>query len=422
MIKFVANRFSPFKHSSFRRYFLVQTISMIGTWSHDLARAWIVVEMLGKAAALGLIMLSVALPASIFILYGGVLVDRLDTRKVMITTRSILAISSLALAALTEFGNIQMWQLVIFGFIEGTTMSLDSPAEQALRARLVPRVDFQQAIALSSSNFHLARMMGPLVAGLLMAHSGPALVFLFDGLSYLGLLVVLTSLKLQIPHPYQVAPTNINKRSSSAIFDTFRYLRKNPSLRYRLLQLYLTISLVFPLMMVIFRTFVREKFHLNGAEFGYAFSLPALGALTGALSFALWKPRRPIDTLRYSLPLGICSLISVPLMSTPLSTSIAMAVNGLFSYLSFASLTVSIHLDLEESYRGRIGSMIGLCFIGIGPIMCLPVGLIGDKMGFNNTVFLLTGLFAILSAWLAFAHANLLRRACTRPVEQQIRS
>jgi MFS family permease len=407
MVKFLATRFSPFKHASFRQFFLVQTISMVGTWSHELARAWIVVEMLGRAAALGLLMISVALPASFLILQGGVLVDRLEVRRVMIITRSILAISSLILAALTEFGHIQLWQLIVFGIIEGTVMSLDSPAEQALRARLVPRSDFQQAIALSSSNFHLARMLGPLVAGFLMAHGGPSLVFLFDGLSYFGLLFVLAKIDLQ-PPLHKVAPHGTSQLS--AISEGFRYLKNNRSIRYRLIQLLLTICFVFPIMMVIFRTFVRQKFDLSGAEFGYVFSLPAFGALAGALTFAFWKPIKPINTLQLSIPMGILSLISVPFMPTTTTTSLAMTVNGFFSYLTFASLTVSIHLDLEEEYRGRISSLIGMCFISIGPIMCLPVGILGDHLGFNSTVLILAGLFALLSTQLALLHWRSLRR------------
>lgn len=406
MLKFVTTRFSPFKHASFRRYFVVQTISMIGTWSHDLARAWIVVEMLGKATALGIIMLSVALPATFFILQGGVLVDRLEVRRVLFITRSILAVSSLVLAALTEFGHIQFWQLIVFGLIEGVVMSLDSPAEQAIRARLVPRAEFQQAIALTSSNFHLARMMGPFVAGLLMAHGGPSVVFLFDGISFLGLLVVLVYIQLQ--PIYRTTPPQ-NQTSLAAISEAFSYIKDQPALRYRLFQLLLTICLIFPIMMVIFRTFVSEKFHLSSAEFGYTFSFPAIGALAGALAFAFWKPSQPIKTLRVSIPCTIFSLIAVPAMSTVLATSIAMAVNGLFAYLTYASLTVSIHLDLDENFRGRIGSLIGLCFVGIGPIMCLPVGVLGDHWGFNDTVWILTCLFAIFSAALGALHWHSLR-------------
>ncbi|MCB0386111.1 MAG: MFS transporter [Bdellovibrionales bacterium] len=401
MNAFLHSRLAPFKHSSFRRYFLVQTLSMIGTWSHDLARAWIVVEMMGKAAALGLLMLSVALPTFVLILQGGVLVDKLEVRKLMMVTRATLACSAIALAALTEFGTIQLWHLLAFGLLEGSLMAFDSPAEQAMRVRLVPRDDFQQAIALMSSNFHLARMMGPLIAGLLMAQHGPSLVFLVDGISYLGVLMILSRLQLQPILRRPPAPTQTH---AGALVEGLRYLIRTPHLRYPMFQLLLTICLIFPQIVVIFRTYVREKFHLSSGEFGYVFSLPAMGALAGALTYALWKPKTPIHTLRLSIPCLLVGYTLVPLMPTVEATAGVMMFTGFFSYLTFASLTITMHLKVEEDFRGRIGSIIGLGFLAIGPIMSFPVGGLADRIGFTPAVWALTWSFGLLSALLALLH------------------
>ena len=401
MHPFLYSRLAPFRHASFRRYFLVQTLSMIGTWSHDLARAWIVVEMMGKAAALGLLMLSVAVPTFVLILQGGVLVDKIEVRKLMMLTRAILAVSALTLAALTEYGNIQLWHLLIFGFLEGTVMAYDSPAEQAMRVRLTPKEDFQQALTLTSSNFHLARMMGPLVAGLLMASHGPSVVFLVDGLSYLGVLMVLSHLKLQ-PVTRKKPPKG--QSNISALVEGFHYLLKTANLRYPMFQLLLTIVLIFPQIIVIFRTYVREKFGLTSGEFGYVFSLPALGALFGALTFAFWKPKKPIHTLRLSIPCLVVGYTLIPIMPTMQATALTMAVTGFFSYLTFASLTITMHLKVEEEFRGRIGSLIGLGFLAIGPIISFPVGAMADRVGFAHSVWGLTWTFALLSALLAFLH------------------
>ena len=188
LLNLLRSRLSPFKHKDFNGFFIVQSLSLIGTWSHDLARAWIVIELMGKASALGTLMLAVAIPSLLLILFGGVVVDRTDMRKLMMVTKVILAVSSLALAFLVEFGEIQMWMLLIFAVIEGLIVSFDSPALQSLVVRLVPRDDLQQALAINSTNFHTGRMLGPLVAGTLMAWHGPALVFLFDAISYILLI------------------------------------------------------------------------------------------------------------------------------------------------------------------------------------------------------------------------------------------
>ena len=193
------SRFAPFKHGNFSRFYFVQTLSAIGKWSHDLARAWIVVEMFGQAGALGTLLLATAIPSMIFILYGGVLVDRVEAKRIFMYTSLFLALASLTLASLTEFSQIKFWHLLIFGVIEGLIMAFQSPAFHTLTVRLVPREDFQQALALNSINFHLARTLGPLIAGILMAWKGPSAVFLFDGLTYLALLALLVNLKLQPP-------------------------------------------------------------------------------------------------------------------------------------------------------------------------------------------------------------------------------
>jgi len=407
MFSFFYSRLSPFRHSSFRRYFLVQSLSMIGTWSHDLARAWIVVEMMGKAAALGLLMLSVSLPTFVLILQGGVLVDKLEVRRLMMLTRGILAILALILAMLTEWGNLQLWHLLVFGFLEGVVMAFDSPAEQALRARLVPRQDLQQVLTLTSSNFHMARMLGPVVAGLLMAFHGPSLVFIVDCLSFVGVLLVLKHLKLS---PVLGKKSPKSKSNLAALLEGFRYLIQTPKLRYPMFQLALTILLILPQIIVIFRTYVREKFALTSGEFGYIFSLPAMGAFIGALIFAFWKPKDPLYALRISIPSLVIGYTLVPIMPTMQTTAIIMTIAGFSSYMTFASLTITMHLKVKEEFRGRIGSLMGLGFLAIGPMASFPVGAMADRLGFILSVWILTWVFGVLSVCLAFFHGRASKR------------
>ena len=176
---------APFRNKSFRYFFIAQTLSMIGSWSHDVARSWIIAEATGSAGALGNLNVAVAVPPLFLILRAGVLVDRADVKRIIQWTKSLLGIACIVLAAITQFSHLEMWHLLLFAVIEGLVVSYDSPAFQAVIIRLVPRADFQQAIALNSTNFHTSRMLGPLVGATLMAFSGPALVFLFDGLTTL---------------------------------------------------------------------------------------------------------------------------------------------------------------------------------------------------------------------------------------------
>lgn len=280
-------------------------------------------------------------------------------------------------------------------------MAFDSPAYQALTVRLVPREDFQQALALNSMNFHAGRMLGPLVAGLLMAWYGPAMVFLFDGLSYLLLISILFQLDLSAAKR-DLSRTPVGRWK--ALLQGFKYIVETPPLRFKILQLLMAITLLLPLMIVVFRTYVSEKFGLSAEEFGYVFTIPALGSMLGALSFAVVKPKRPILALFVGVPLSAFTMMLVPLAPTALWAAVIMGLSGLAVYLSFASLTVSLHLDVEEEFRGRLGSVIGMGFLSLGPLASFPIGYLADWIGFNNSVYVVSALFLILSVILALTH------------------
>lgn len=380
------SRFSPFKHKNFTLFFLVQTISSIGKWSHDLARAWIVIEMLGRAGALGGLLFASSIPPLFLILQGGVLVDRIDVQKLMTLTKALLAVASLCLAFLYEFSEVQFWQLLIFAVIEGCIMAFDSPAFQALTVRLVPREDFQQALALNSVNFHLGRALGPLVAGLLMAGFGPGAVFLFDGLSYLLLVVVLSQLDLKkaTKKSKQVA-----ENSFHSLVAGLRYAFNTPALRYKLCQLFMAISILFPIQIVIFRTYIASRFGLSNEEFGMVFALPALGSGIGSISFAILKPKRPLRALAIGIPGATLGTMGVALAPTIEIAGLLMALNGLFIYLGFVSLTVGVHLELDDEFRGRVSSLVGMGFLSIGPLMSFPLGIIADIWGYPK--FIISG-------------------------------
>ncbi len=382
MRELLRSRLSPFRYSNFNRFFFVQTLSMTGSFAHDLARAYIVIELMSTAGALGSLMMAIAIPSFLFILQGGVLVDRIDVRKMMMWTKGLLGLLAVALGFVILKEQIQFWHLLIFGIIEGAILAFDSPAYQALTVRLVPREEFQQALALNSTNFHASRMLGPLLAGFLMAWWGPASVFFFDGITYVLLVFILGSISLE-----KTKVVSENKVSNfQALKDGLSYSWKSKSIRYKLMQLLLAICIVFPMLMVVFRTYVQHKFSLNAEQFGYVFTLPSLGSMFGAFAFMIVKPRRPIMALFFGVPMASLGMLALTYTTSITQASLAMALTGFCMYLSFASLTVSMHLEVLEEFRGRLGSLIGLCFISIGPFMSFPVGILSDWIGFEPTI------------------------------------
>lgn len=430
------SRLSPFQHKGFRDFFFAQNISLIGTWSHELARSWLVLNLAGTATALGSVLLASSLPGLFLSLHGGVVADRIDVKKFLIFTKIILALSAFSLFIWTEFYTISVPVIIAFGIIEGIVNSYDGPAFTTLFARIVPRSEFQQALAIQSSNFHLARMVGPVIAGALMAFHGPSIVFLFDAISYLWVIFVIKDLKLR---PIAVGATSgatnldtsevsgINKATKNAevthgqnvksspldtvttthrqtlkMFDGLKYFFSNPSLRYKMMHLFLSLGLILPVVTVVFRTYLKQKFDLDPAQFGYLFAFPALGSVAGTLYFVLTKKEHPEENLKWATPMLIIGLLLIHFANDPWSTAAILAFCGFSSYVNIAAVTQSLHLEVHDNYRGRLGSLIGLGFISLGPLMSFPVGYYTDLMGYDAGIIHFTVLFALSTALLAF--------------------
>ena len=410
MRDFLNSRFAPFASLSFRRFFAAHSISLVGFWAFDLARSWIVVSGLGRATELGLVLMAGAIPGIFFSLYGGVIADRIDARKMMIVTKSILALLSLMLAYYAEFHQIELWHLVVFGFIQGSVTAMDGPIFHATLVRLIPRQDYQQALAISSTLFHASRSLGPIIAGVLIALHGPSAVFLFDGISYFGLIVVLLRLELR---EVREQPT-IKNNPLRDFAEGLRYVFSNVRLRFMMLQLFASLCLIFPILNVILRSYVKSRFHIDGENFGYIFTLPASGALLGALYFAAVKPKKPIHGLRFGIPFAILMILLVKQLQTPLMVGIAMGVAGFAVYFCFASLTVSMNLEVEEKYRGRMTSLLTLGFNSIGPLMSYPIGAISDKLGYETSMMALALIYGTASAIIYLLHAKEVKAARTR--------
>ncbi len=418
MLEFLKHRFHPFAHVSFRFFFFAQLFSAIGTWSHELARSWIVLDMAGTTTALGTLLLTMALPGLFLTLHGGALADRVDARKLFFITKTTLALSAFALFVIVEFYEVKLWMIYGFALIEGFVNSVDGPAFTAIFARTLPRSDFQQGLAIHSTSFHVSRMLGPAVAGLLMAWKGPGYVFLFDGLSYIAVLYMIMHIKLRDKNltvttmpgePGQKSPNSLG-----GLLSGLKFFVNTPMKRYKQLQMFASIVIIIPLISIVFRSYLKDKFNLNADEFGYLFTSPAMGAMTGAVFFTLAAFKKPIRNLIYGVPSVCVTLFLLPLANNPQAAAALLALIGFFSYLNVASITQSMHLETPDDYRGRLGSLITLGFNSVGPLMSWPIGVYTDKFGYEASIYHLTLLFGVLS--LVLGVANFRRQRSTASV------
>lgn len=398
MLSFLHTRFSPLRSRLFATLFVSQFFSNTGSWAFEIARTWIIVDRLGKGHEVGAVMLAGGISALIFTLYGGFLVDRFNFRQVLwasIAAKVLLFILSIWLFFIVKYQTVALWHLIIFSFIQGIIVAFDAPAFFSFSMKLVPPSELQQAIALNSMNFQASRTFGPLLAGILMGIGGPALVILFDGLSFLGpaiaTSIVLKEKKLRDLH------LNTNTVSRG-----FRVLLKDPKIMVPLLQLFLCLSFFLPTLLVTFRIYVKDMFHVTSEQFSYIFMGPALGALVGAMTFALIKPQKPIQWLRLGIPLFILSTTTIPTYHNLPFTVLSMTFAGFAAFFSFSALTVHLQLYIQDGFRGRLTSMILLGFSVVMPVAAYPIGKLIDHYSASFCLMVVPGFFIVLSTpfWL----------------------
>lgn len=386
--QFLQSRLAPFQNINFTLFFIVRTLSLVGRWSHELARAWLILELTGSSSWQGAVMLASAIPITFLILKGGALVDRADAKKIMFVTQFLMGVLVLALAAFCEWGDISVWHLIVFAAVEGVIISYDSPTFQAVVVRLVDRADFQQAMAINSVNFHAGRMLGPVLAGALLTFWGPSLVFLVDAVGFFIVCLVVPFLKVR-PHE------NLNKKKQK--LSDLSYFFKTPKMRYQLGHLALAMLAVYPLFVVVLRTFASKTYDLDAAAFGKLFMFPAMGSVLGSLFFAIWKPKNPLSAVKVGTPLIFFFYQLVVFAPTWQVAAFVMSMMGFSGYLMFAALTVGLQLDVAEEFRGRVSALVGLAFGSLGPICAYPIGHFSDAFGEGLTLQVFSFIFFITS-------------------------
>ena len=382
-------------------------IAFIGNYAHEMALAFLALEIGGSAAALGSLSLSLAVPALLLSLHGGVISDRVDTRKVIARSRIILGISSVLLFFVMSNMELKLWMIYAFTLFNGCIIAYDSPAYMATLQRLVVRKDFKMAVVLQSTNFHLSRALGPAFGALVMTLFGLKYVFLFAGLAFFFIAYVVSHTKLKRKPNMGSAKNKRRFQGLSEIKDVFSYLFSRPGLRYKLLQLFLTITVLIPVVFVVFRSYLKFRFDLDGDDFGFLFSFPAAGSMAGAIIFIFARFKDPIRNLRFAVPLLILAVGLMPLVPNTAWAAALLVIVGLCQYFTVNSTTQSLHFQIDEAYRGRLGSIIALCFGAITPLVSYPMSLVADHYGYQTAIYYPLGVFAAGSFFLALMNDKL---------------
>lgn len=382
------------RNPNFRLFWGGNFLSNIGTWMQNVAQGWLVLTLTGSAFWLGVVGFAGAIPFLFFTLFGGVIADRVNKRRLLLVTQSTMMVLAFVLAGLTFSHRIAVWQIVALAFLNGTAMAMNTPSYQAMVPRLVPREDLTNAIALNSAQFNMSRILGPTLGGYAMVAFGVAGNFLLNALSFLAVLAALT--RIRYPDEKLVRHEGLVASLSAG----FRYVRSRPQMAVLICMIAVASFLTVP-----FLTFIPyfAKIQLGVGESGLGLLLAAsgTGAVLGAATVA-WKGK-----MRHRGPIiafcgaGVMAMVVVFCYSRSfLLSECCMFFEGFGMILTISAVNVAMQHLSSDAMRGRVMSIYATCFLGLPPLGALMAGELSRHIPTSHALAVMAGISAL--AFLGF--------------------
>ncbi len=369
------------RHRNYRLFFTGQLISLTGTWMQSVAQAWLAYRLTHSAALLGIVGFAGQIPALLFSPAGGVIADRFARRQVLLVTQATSMLLALALAALTLSGRVTVPWILTLAALSGVVNAFDIPTRQAFAVDMVGRDDLMNAIALNSSIFNGARVVGPAVAGLLVAKIGEGWCFLANGVSYLAVLGCLVAMQLPA-----AARTATSTSAWTSVQEGFVYVSRARPVRALLLLLGL-VSLTGMPYAVLMPVFAQEILAGGARELGLLMGASGAGALLGALLLATRKSVRGLGSFVALSAGGLgLALVAFAFSRTFWLSAALLVPVGFFMMSEMASSNTLIQSLIPDSMRGRVMSLYAMMFMGMAPIGALLAGSLASHVGAPETV------------------------------------
>ncbi len=408
----VGETFSSLRGSrNFRLYLTGQLISAVGTWMTFTATSWLVlIRLHGGGTALGLNAALQFGPMLVLGAFGGVLADRYDKRKILIGTQAAFGVISLTLATLVFTDVVRLWMVFGLSTLDGIVISLDNPSRQSFYVEMVGEGTLTNAVSLNSATFTGARIIGPAVAGLLIASVGMAVCFLIDGLSYIAVISALLAMRADELHR-QARST----RRGGHLMAGLRYVWNTDELRRPLIVMAVVFTLVFQWQILI-PLLAERVFHGDALTFGVLSAAAGGGSFLAALVMA---HRNVTPTMRrlglFAILIGVAAAL-VGLAPVLPAAEILMVPLGFAAMTFMITGNTMLQLTSRPEARGRVMALYGIVFLGSTPIGSPIVGVIGDHLG-ARAGFVLAGLVACaMGAAVLWARQ---RRMAARIVQRQ---
>ncbi|OFX12794.1 MAG: hypothetical protein A2V59_03765 [Armatimonadetes bacterium RBG_19FT_COMBO_69_19] len=391
--------FAALRHRNYRLFWTGMVVSLVGMWVQSTAQSFLVWELTRSPLATSLTTLFFSLPSTVLALFGGVVADRVDRRRLLLVTQAIFMLQSAVLAALTFTDLIRVWHIYLLALLNGTVMAFDAPTRQSLIPSLVAREDLTNAIALTSTAFNGSRVIGPPIGGLIYAAVGPAWCFALNAITYPAILVALAVIR-----PAQSLLQRARTHPWRDLREGVSFAARSPLIRGLLLMVALNGAFAFTYI-VLMPVIASQVLGGGARENGFLIGAAGVGATLGALGVAsVRSPRRPGRIIVGFGFAGAAGLVALSL-SRQLSLSMAITAFAAGSIMAFlATCNSTIQGYTPDELRGRVMSLYTFALIGSGPLNALLAGVLGSALGAPLTIAISGLLMAAAIAVIASRH------------------
>jgi MFS family permease len=390
----IRDTFASLKYPNYRLWFVGQLASLVGTWTQTAAQGYLIYELTKSPAYLGYASFASGVPTWIFTLYAGAIADRMSRRTLMVITQTSMMILAFILAILTFTHTVQWWHILILSFLLGVANAFDAPARQAFVLEMVDREDLTNAIALNSTMFNLAMVLGPALGGLIYYALGPGWCFTINGISFIAVIIALLLMRLK---PF--VAVNSNTSAMSDMKEGLNYVRHHPEVRMMISNLFMTTLFGLGIVTLIPAWSVTV---LGGDAKTNGFLLAArgIGSLVAALTIAAlgrFRSRGKVWSINsVLLPL---SMILFAFMTWLIPSMVAIAVMG-FTFMMIVNLSnAMVQTRITDEMRGRVMGVFTFFFFGAFPIGSLIAGWSADAIGEPLTVVISAVILLLFALW-----------------------
>jgi MFS family permease len=394
--------FSALSVPNYRRYMSGQSISLVGTWMQMTAQAWLVLTLTKSSTALGLIVALQTLPVLILCPYGGVIADRIDKRRAMVVLQSVMGLQALALGLLTVTGVVEVWEIGVLAVLLGFNNAFENPARQSFMSEMVGPENLRNAVTLNSVIVNVARVVGPAVAGILIATVGEGVCFLVNAASFVAVVASLLTLDSSALRP---SPPML--RAAGQLREGLRYVARTPELAVPLLMMAVVGCLAYEFQ-VSLPVMARSGLHAGPDGFGFMTAAMGVGAVFGGLLVA-WRGStgvRPLVIATGAFGVAFAFAALAPSLGVEL---VALALVGWASITFMSTGNATLQLTADPSMRGRVMSLWFVAFQGSTPIGGPIIGWVMAEAGARAGL----GVAAVTCVLVAMLGLLVLRRRAT---------